>query len=316
MEASGCAGSSRAWCCWGCDPRERGRLERCRWASWRWREAPISTSTPFYPLPRIVPTKQQRGIGLDRFEGQVVIVTGGGRGIGRAAALRFASEGASVVVADIDATSGTEVAAMLQELGASAMAVRCDVQDESSVRSLVESTLDRFGKVSVLVSNAGIARDTALAETRADEWDSIIRVNTTGAFLCARAVVRTMMANRGGKIVFLSSASARGHRGQASYASSKAALHGLTRTLALELGPFQINVNCVAPGHVDTSMSRAAAEKLDVPLADFLKRAAGRVPLGRVGQPEDIAAVIAFLCSSDASYVSGQVLYVDGGRQN
>lgn len=253
---------------------------------------------------------------MGRFDGQVVIVTGGGRGIGQAAALRFASEGASVVVADVDTISGTEVAASIQQLGARSMAVRCDVQDESSVTSLVKSTLARFGKISVLVSNAGIARDAALAETSSDEWDAVIGVNTTGAFLCARAVARNMMANRSGKIVFLSSASARGHCWQAGYATSKAGLHGLTRTLALELGPFQINVNCVAPGHVDTPMSRAVAERLALPLEEFLKEAAGRIPLGRVGHPEDIAAVIAFLCSSDASYVSGQVLYVDGGRRD
>ena len=251
---------------------------------------------------------------LGRFDRQVVIVTGGGRGIGRATALRFASEGASVVVADVDTISGTEVAAGIQELGARAMAVRCDVQDESSVTALVKSTLSRFGKINVLVSNAGVARDAALAETSAAEWDAVIGVNTTGAFLCARAVAQNMMANRSGKIVFLSSASARGHRWQAGYATSKAGLHGLTRTLALELGPFQINVNCVAPGHVDTPMSRSVAAKLALPLEDFLKEAAGRIPLGRVGQPEDIAAVIAFLCSSEASYISGQVLYVDGGR--
>jgi 3-oxoacyl-[acyl-carrier protein] reductase len=273
-------------------------------------------STALDPLPKILATQQQKDIGLGRFDGQVVIVTGGGRGIGRATALRFATEGANVVVADVDTISGTEVAASIQELGARSMAVTCDVQDESSVSSLVKSTLVRFGKISVLVSNAGIARDTALAETSSDEWDAVIRVNTTGAFLCARAVARNMMANRSGKIVFLSSASARGHRWQASYATSKASLHGLTRTLALELGPFQINVNCVAPGHVDTPMSRVVAEKLALPLEDFLKEAAERIPLGRVGQPEDIAAVIAFLCSTDASYISGQVLYVNGGRQN
>lgn len=272
-------------------------------------------STALDPLPKILATQQQKDIGLGRFDGQVVIVTGGGRGIGRATALRFATEGANVVVADVDTISGTEVAASIQELGARSMAVTCDVQDESSVSSLVKSTLVRFGKISVLVSNAGIARDTALAETSSDEWDAVIRVNTTGAFLCARAVARNMMANRSGKIVFLSSASARGHRWQASYATSKASLHGLTRTLALELGPFQINVNCVAPGHVDTPMSRVVAERLALPLEDFLKEAAERIPLGRVGQPEDIAAVIAFLCSTDASYISGQVLYVNGGRQ-
>lgn len=253
---------------------------------------------------------------MGRFREQAVIVTGGGRGIGRATALRFASEGASVVVADVNAVGAEEVAHRVRTSGAPAMAVRCDVQDASSVKALVEAALSRFGRINILVCNAGVTRDKRFSEMTVDDWDEVMRVNSRGAFLCAKAVALHMMSRRSGKIVFVSSASARGKRDQANYATAKAGLHGLTRTLALELGPFQINVNCVAPGHVDTAMSRAVAERLNVPIEEFLREAAERIPLGRVGQPEDIAAVIAFLCSADASYLSGEVIYVNGGRQS
>lgn len=251
---------------------------------------------------------------VNRFRDQVALVTGGGQGIGEATVRRFAEEGAKVVVADLNREAADAVVARITAADGQALAVRCDVQDEASVEALAEAALGRFGRVDVLVSNAGVTRDNLLHKMSLAEWDEVIQVHTRGAFLCARAVARNMVSRRFGKMVFLSSTSALGNRGQANYSTAKAGLQGLTRTLALELGPFQINVNSVAPGFVDTAMTRAVAERLHMPLEDFQREAAARVPLGRLGQPEDIAAVIAFLCSADASYVSGQVIYVNGGR--
>jgi 3-oxoacyl-[acyl-carrier protein] reductase len=246
-----------------------------------------------------------------RFQDQVAVVTGGGQGIGAATARRFAQEGAQVVIADLN---GDSAQAMAAEVGGDALGVTCDVQEEASVEAMVEAALERFAGIDILVSNAGVTKDNLLHKMTLAEWDQVIGVHTRGAFLCARAVARNMVSRQRGKMVFLSSTSALGNRGQANYATAKAGLQGLTRTLALELGKFRINVNSVAPGFVDTAMTRAVAERLHVPLDDFLRDAASRIPLGRLGQPEDIAAVIAFLCSEDASYISGQVLYVNGGR--
>ncbi|MGA7172152.1 MAG: 3-oxoacyl-ACP reductase FabG [Candidatus Dormiibacterota bacterium] len=251
---------------------------------------------------------------MKRFHDQVALVTGGGQGIGEATVGRFADEGAKVVVADLNREAAEAAAQRVNAGGGEALGVRCDVQEEASVEALVAAGLDRFGQIDILVSNAGVTRDNLLHKMTVDEWDQVLQVHTRGAFLCARAVARDMVARKHGKMVFLSSTSALGNRGQANYATAKAGLQGLTRTLALELGPFQINVNSVAPGFVDTAMTRAVAERLHVSLEDFWNEAASRIPLGRLGQPEDIAAVIAFLCSEDAAYVSGQVVYVNGGR--
>lgn len=251
---------------------------------------------------------------VNRFQDQVALVTGGGQGIGEATVRRFAEEGAKVVVADLNQAAADAVATSIAAANGQSLAVGCDVQDEASVERLAEAALGRFGQIDILVSNAGVTRDNLLHKMSLAEWDQVIQVHTRGAFLCARAVARNMVSRRFGKMVFLSSTSALGNRGQANYSTAKAGLQGLTRTLALELGPFQINVNSVAPGFVDTAMTRAVAERLRVPLEDFQREAAARIPLGRLGQPQDIAAVIAFLCSADASYISGQVLYVNGGR--
>ncbi|HEY6539259.1 MAG TPA: 3-oxoacyl-ACP reductase FabG [Candidatus Dormibacteraeota bacterium] len=248
---------------------------------------------------------------MERFRDQVAVVTGGGQGIGEATVRRFAAEGARVVIADLDAEAASSVAA---SLGAGALGIACDVQEEASVEGMVTAALERFGQVDILVSNAGVTRDNLLHKMSLAEWDQVLQVHTRGAFLCARAVARNMVQRNRGKMVFLSSTSALGNRGQANYSTAKAGLQGLTRTLALELGRFQINVNSVAPGFVDTAMTRAVAERLHVSLEDFWRESEKRIPLGRLGKPEDIAAVIAFLCSEDAAYVSGQVIYVNGGR--
>ncbi len=251
---------------------------------------------------------------MGRFDGQVAVVTGGGQGIGEATCYRLAGEGASVVVADLVEASAQTVAARLVDDGAKALPVVCDVQQEQSVEALFERTLLAFGRLDILVSNAGLTRDNLLHKMPLEDWDQVLQVHCRGAFLCARAAARPMVKQRRGKLVFLSSTSALGNRGQANYATAKAGLQGLTRSLALELGPFNINVNSVAPGFVDTAMTRAVAERLHLSLDEFHRQSQERIPLGRLGTPQDIAAVIAFLCSEDSAYVSGQVLYVNGGR--
>jgi 3-oxoacyl-[acyl-carrier protein] reductase len=243
-----------------------------------------------------------------RFEGKTALVTGGARGIGAATAVRLASEGARVVVADFDA----EVAgATAREAGG--VAVRCDVTSREDVEAAVGTAVEQTGRLDVLVTCAGIIRDNLLHKMTDDDWSAVIDTHLKGTFLAARAAQRHMVEQRSGKLVLVSSTSALGNRGQTNYSAAKAGIQGMTRTLAIELGPFGINVNCVAPGFVATAMTEQTAARIGVPFEDFQKHAAEQTPLRRVGRPEDIAGVIAFLCSEDASYVSGQVLYVRGG---
>jgi 3-oxoacyl-[acyl-carrier protein] reductase len=243
-----------------------------------------------------------------RFEGQTALVTGGARGIGAATAARFASEGARVVVADFDADAAESTA---REIGGGA--VRCDVTSRDDVEAAVAAAVEQTGRLDVLVTSAGIIRDNLLHKMTDEDWSAVIDTHLKGTFLAARAAQRHMVEQKSGKLVLVSSVSALGNRGQANYSAAKAGIQGLTRTLAIELGPFGINVNCVAPGFVATAMTEQTAARIGVSFEDFQSLAAEQTPLRRVGRPEDIAGVIAFLCSEDASYVSGQVLYVRGG---
>ena len=243
-----------------------------------------------------------------QFAGKVALVTGGGRGIGAAAAQRFAAGGARVAVSDLDEAPAREVA---EPLGG--IAIACNVTERVSVEAMVERTVKELGRLDILVTCAGIIRDNLLFKMSDDDWDLVIDTHLKGTFLCARAAQKHMVAQKSGKMVFLSSISALGNRGQANYSAAKAGLQGMARTLAIELGPFNVNVNAVAPGFVETRMTRATAERMGIDFEAFKLGAASQVPLQRVGQPEDIASVIAFLCSEDSSYVSGQTIYVRGG---
>ena len=247
-----------------------------------------------------------------RFEGRTALVTGGGRGIGAASASRFAAEGATVVVSDLDREPAEAVAQAIRDAGGRALPVACDVTERSAVEALFSAAIQEFESVDVLVTCAGIIRDNLVHKMSDDDWDLVIDTHLRGTFLCAQAAQRLMVPRRFGKMVFLSSNSALGNRGQANYSAAKAGIQGMARTLAIELGPFNINVNAVAPGFVETRMTRAVAERTGIDYDALKKAAAERAALRRTGRPEDIAGVISFLCSEEASFVTGQTLYATG----
>jgi 3-oxoacyl-[acyl-carrier protein] reductase len=250
---------------------------------------------------------------MSRYDGRVVIVTGAARGIGAGTAKRFASEGADVAVLDLDEGAATETAA---GLGAGrAIGVGCDVSDAAAVERAVTRVVEELGKVDVLVNNAGITRDNLLFKMTEDDWDLVMGVHLKGAFLMSREVQKHMVQARYGKILNLSSVSALGNRGQANYAAAKMGIQGFTRTLAIELGPMGINVNAIAPGFIVTEMTDATARRLKLEPEQLRQMNADANPVRRVGHPEDIAAAAAFLCSDEASYITGQTLYVDGGAK-
>jgi 3-oxoacyl-[acyl-carrier protein] reductase len=247
---------------------------------------------------------------MKRFEGKAALVTGGARGIGAATAKRLADEGATVVVADFDEAAAQETAAAI-----GGQAVRCDVTNREDVEAAVEAAA-AHGSLDVLVTCAGIIRDNMLFKMTDDDWTAVIDTHLKGTFFAVRAAQKHMVEQKAGKVVLVSSTSALGNRGQTNYSSAKAGLQGMTKTLAIELGPFGVNVNCVAPGFISTAMTRQTAERMGVPFEAFVEAAAKETPLRRVGEPEDVAGTIAFLCSDDASFVSGQVVYVAGGPRS
>ena len=243
-----------------------------------------------------------------RFAGQTALVTGGARGIGAATAARLAKEGADVVVADFDLAAAEATAA-----ACGGRAVRCDVTSRSDVEAAVATAAERNGRLDILVTCAGILRDNLVHKLSDDDWEAVIDTHLKGTFLAVQAAQTHMVERRSGSIVLISSTSALGNRGQANYSAAKAGIQGLSKTLAIELGRFGVRANCVAPGFIATAMTRQTADRLGVSFEDFQTAIAEQVPLQRVGQPEDVAGVIAFLCSDDAAYVSGQVIYVRGG---
>lgn len=252
---------------------------------------------------------------MSRLQGRVAIVTGAGRGIGAATAKRLAQDGAQIGVLDLKQEACQEVVEQIQAAGGEAIAVGCNVANAEEVEQAVEAVVGRFGRLDILVNNAGVLRDNLLFKMSEDDWDTVMNVHLKGSFLASRAAQKHMVKQGYGKIVNTSSTSALGNRGQANYSAAKAGLQGFTKTLAIELGPFNINVNAVAPGFIATDMTKATAERVGIDFEENKKLAAERIPLRRVGQPEDVANVVAFLVSDEASYVSGQIIYVNGGNR-
>ena len=253
---------------------------------------------------------------MGRLDGRVAFVTGAGRGIGAATALRMAEEGARVALADLDTEGSEQVAAEIGKLGSEGLVFYCDVANSSMVQDAVDKTASHFGRLDILVNNAGVLRDNLLFKMSEDDWDTVMNVHLKGAFLCSRAAQKYMVQQKYGRIISLSSTSALGNRGQSNYSTAKAGLQGLTRTLAIELGPFGITANAVAPGFIDTEMTRSTARRQGLDPEAVIEQASKTIPVRRVGQPRDIANVIAFLASEDAGFLSGQVIYVAGGPRS
>ena len=244
---------------------------------------------------------------------RTAIVTGAARGIGAATAKRLAAAGHAVAVLDLDESACADTVSAITDAGGRALAGGVDVADAAQVEAAVQRVADELGAPTILVNNAGITRDNLLFKMTEDDWDAVINVHLRGSFLMTRAVQGFMTKEKFGRIVNLSSSSAQGNRGQVNYSAAKAGLQGFTKTLAIELGKFGVTANAVAPGFIQTEMTKMTAERLGVSFEDFIAHSAAAIPVQRVGQPEDIAATIDFLCSEDAGFVSGQVIYVAGG---
>lgn len=244
---------------------------------------------------------------------RTAVVTGAARGIGAATARRLARDGFAVAVVDLGEDAGARVVADITGAGGRALAVGADVTSEEAVTRAVERIAADLGEPTVLVNNAGITRDNLLFKMSVADWDSVMAVHLRGAFLMTRAVQRHMVEARWGRVVSLSSTSALGNRGQVNYSAAKAGLQGFTKAVALELGPFGVTANAIAPGFIATDMTAATAERMGTSFEDFKAGAAATIAVRRVGEPEDIAATVSFLCSADASFISGQVIYVAGG---
>ena len=241
------------------------------------------------------------------FKDQVALVTGGGQGIGAETARQFAAGGAKVVIAEWNEESAVAVAEEIKGAGGSALAVKCDVSKRDDAEKAVATAVKEFGRLDILVNNAGITRDSSLLKMEPHQWDQVIGTNLTGIFNCSQAAARQMRENQYGRILSASSTSAFGNFGQANYSATKAAVIGMTATMAIELARYGITVNAVAPGFIQTAMTDAIPNEMR-------EVTVSKIPVGRPGQPADIARVYLFLASPHSGFITGQVIVVDGGR--
>ncbi len=240
-------------------------------------------------------------------EGKIAIVTGSAQGIGRAIAETLARQGADIVVADLDPGRSQETVGMIEKTGRRALNVKLNVADWNDVKAMADRVLKEWGKIDILVNNAGITRDGLILRMKEEDWNLVLQVNLNGTFFCSKAVLPPMTKQRSGRIVNIASiVGVMGNAGQANYAASKAAVIGLTKTLAREYASRMVTVNAVAPGFIDTTMTQG----LPAEVKETLQK---QIPLGRLGQPADVAEAVCFLASDEAGYITGQVLHVNGG---
>lgn len=242
-----------------------------------------------------------------RFEDKVVVITGAGSGIGRTTALLFAAEGAKIVIPDLNVAGGQETEKMIRDGGGQALFIEMSVTKAEDVERMVSQVVSTWGRIDVLVNNAGITRDNLILRMKEEDWDAVLNTNLKGAFLCSKAVLKPMLKQRSGRIVNIASVMGQmGAVGQANYSAAKGGMIALTKSLAKEVASRGILVNAVAPGFIETAMTRALSDEVR---AGYLSN----IPLQRYGSAEDVARAVAFLCSDDASYITGQVINVDGG---
>jgi 3-oxoacyl-[acyl-carrier protein] reductase len=245
---------------------------------------------------------------------RVALVTGAAQGIGAEVARRLAADGAKVGVLDLNVEAAQAVADEITAAGGAAVGLGADVSKRDQVQAAVDALVARFGGLQILVNNAGVLRDNLLFKMTDDDWTIVMEVHLRGAFLCSQIAQQHMVAARYGRIISMSSTSALGNRGQANYATAKAGLQGLTKTLAIELGPFGVTANAIAPGFIETAMTAATAERIGTTIEQMREATASIVPVRRGGVPADVANTVAFFAGEESGYVTGQVVYVDGGR--
>ena len=252
----------------------------------------------------------------ERFNGRVAVITGGSRGIGKAIAEQFASEKAKVVVLDVNEEALAACTEDFRSKGYEIFARKADVTSSIEVNEAVEEVISQYGHIDILVNNAGVIRDNLLYKMEDADWEMVMDVHLKGSFYMTRAVQAHMVKQKYGRIINISSTSALGNRGQVNYSAAKAGLQGFTKTLAIELGRYGITANSVAPGFIETDMTKATAERIGITFEQLIEASVSAIPVGRSGKPEDIANAVAFFADEKSSFISGQVLYVAGGPKN